>query len=144
MLILSPFFLMPASLFLAPSAPAAPAPPTVPAAQASPVIGSWKNPKGTVIVRTDSCGANLCGTVVWASPDAIADARDGGTGRLVGTQLLHQYHLDRPGHWTGDVYVPNMGRSFYSTIVQKGPNRLVIAGCIFHGFICRHQEWSRI
>jgi uncharacterized protein (DUF2147 family) len=108
-----------------------------------PPLGLWKNPKGTVVVRTDTCGTNLCGTVVWASQEAIADARDGGNGRLIGMQLLHGYHRDRPGHWTGDVYVPNMGRSFYSTIVRKGANQLVIAGCILHGFICRHQEWSR-
>ena len=135
---LSALFLTLSSLFLATAASAAPAAP------ASQVIGSWKNPKGTVIVRTDTCGANLCGTVVWASQDAIADARDGGDGRLVGMQLLHEYRQDRPGHWTGEVYVPNMGHSFYSTIVQKGPDRLVVAGCILHGFICRHQEWSRL
>lgn len=127
-----------ASLLLASAAVA------MPPAPSSQVIGTWKNPRGTVMVRTESCGANLCGTIVWAAQEAIADARDSGEEHLVGRQLLQDYRQDRPGHWTGEVYVPNMGHSFYSTIVQKGPDRLVIAGCILHGLICRHQEWSRV
>ncbi len=138
MIRISSILAMLASLMLA---AAASAEPSAPAGQ---VIGTWKNPKSTVVVRTESCGASLCGTVVWAAQEAIADARDGGEEHLIGKQLLQDYRLDSPGHWTGSVYVPNMGHSFYSTIVQKGPDRLVIAGCILHGLICRHQEWSRV
>ena len=37
--------------------------------------GIWLNPKGTVAVRTQACAARLCGTIVWVSAVALADAK---------------------------------------------------------------------
>lgn len=105
--------------------------------------GLWRNPHGTVVVRTSNCGANLCGAVVWASPEAISDAREAGVENLIGTQLLRDYRPNGPGRWRGTVFVPDMGKSFYSTIVQRGKDRMLISGCILGGLICKRQEWSR-
>ena len=107
-------------------------------------IGVWQNPRGTLHVRTRSCGAQLCGDIVWAGPEAISDARDAGVSALVGTQLLSDYRPSGRGHWTGQVYVPDEGRHFYSTIDVVGPNHLRIAGCILGGLICKHQVWTRV
>ena len=106
-------------------------------------IGLWQNPKGTILVRTHSCGQLLCGDIVWAGPKAIADARDAGLASLVGTELLSDYHASGAGRWTGQVYVPDQGRRFYSTIELRNPNILRISGCILGGLICKHQEWTR-
>lgn len=107
------------------------------------VVGTWINPQGTVKVQTAACGQNLCGWVVWASGEAIADARDSGVGRLVGTELLRDYR-DIGGHrYAGKVYVPDIGRSFASTIKQVDANRLTIRGCILGGLICKSQDWRR-
>ena len=109
------------------------------------VIGTWINPRGTVKVQTGSCtGGDLCGWVVWANPQAQADARDGGAGRLVGTELLRSYRQAGPRLYRGQVYVPDMGRTFYSTIEQRGADELKISGCILGGLICKSQEWRRI
>ena len=105
--------------------------------------GLWTNPHHSVIVRTAPCGGQLCGTIVWASAAAQKDARDGGSGQLVGTELLRNFRAESRGRWSGSVFVPDMGRSFDSTIVQQGPNALNIAGCILHGLICKHQLWTR-
>ena len=107
-------------------------------------VGLWRNPSGSVVVRTELCGGDrLCGTVVWATPEAIADARDGGDPHLIGTQILRDYHRAGPGRWAGTVFVPAMGRGFSSTIEQKGANRITVSGCLFRGLFCRHQEWTR-
>jgi uncharacterized protein (DUF2147 family) len=106
-------------------------------------IGLWQNPKGTILVRTRACGELLCGNIVWAAPAALADAREAGVTSLIGTELLVDYRPKGIGHWTGQVYVPDQGRRFYSTIDQTSANSLRISGCILGGLICKHQDWSR-
>ncbi len=106
-------------------------------------IGTWSNPLGTVRVETGSCGGNLCGWVVWAAPQAVIDARESGVTRLVGTELLKNYRSTGPGRYQGQVFVPDMGRTFYSTIKQNGANSLRISGCILGGLICKSQDWHR-
>ncbi|AZI35405.1 hypothetical protein NT2_09_01110 [Caenibius tardaugens NBRC 16725] len=117
-------------------------PQTHPATQPE-AIGTWSNPLGTVKVKTGDCAGNLCGWVVWAAPQAIADARDSGVTRLVGTELLKNYRSTGPGQYQGRVYVPDMGRTFFSTIKQNDVNSMRISGCILGGLICKSQEWHR-
>ncbi|HWW57332.1 MAG TPA: DUF2147 domain-containing protein [Sphingopyxis sp.] len=106
-------------------------------------IGLWQNPKGTIIVQTRPCGQLLCGNIVWAGPGAVADAREAGVNRLVGTELLSDYRASGAGRWTGRVYVPDQGRRYYSTIELRTPNSLRISGCILGGLICKRQDWIR-
>lgn len=111
---------------------------------ANPIIGVWRNPRGTIDVQTAPCRDRLCGAIVRASPQAVADARDSGVDRLIGLQLLSDYRHTRSGSWTGRVYVPDMGRSFSSHIELAGPDRLRISGCLFAGFFCKSQLWRRV
>ncbi|WP_282949333.1 MULTISPECIES: DUF2147 domain-containing protein [unclassified Sphingopyxis] len=106
-------------------------------------IGLWENPRGTLLVRTRFCGQLLCGNIVWASPKAMADARDAGVNALIGTELLSDYRKSGAARWTGQVYVPDQGRRFYSTIEQKSPNDIRISGCILGGLLCKRQDWTR-
>ncbi|MFN3457623.1 MAG: DUF2147 domain-containing protein [Novosphingobium sp.] len=108
------------------------------------VTGLWMNPYRTVAVRNQMCGNALCGQVVWASSDAKADARESGVTNLIGLDLLEDYHPERPGNWKGMVLVPDMGHRFSSEISVLDPNRIRISGCVFHGFICKSQVWTRI
>ena len=112
-----------------------------PAEQPGPL---WLNPHNSVAVRTGPCGQKLCGWIVWASADAQADARDAGISRLVGTELLEDYQAKGRSSWAGRVFVPDMGRHFYSTIEAVSSNQLKIAGCILGGLICKSQVWTRI
>lgn len=105
--------------------------------------GDWLNPAGTVEVSTRSCGHALCGRVVWASSDAVGDAREGGTANLVGTELLRDYHAVGPLAWKGTIFVPDLGRSFSSRMIELDPNTLQVSGCLIGGFICKKQVWHR-
>lgn len=106
-------------------------------------IGTWINPRGTVRVKTGLCGINLCGWVVWASSQALDDARSSGVNSLIGTELLRNYRATSTREWHGQVYVPDMGETFYSRIVQLDPNSLKISGCILGGLICKSQVWQK-
>lgn len=106
--------------------------------------GTWMNPHGTVAVKAGPCQDRLCGWVSWASPTATADAKDAGVSTLIGTELLQEYKLTGNGKWTGRVYVPDRGETYYSTIQQLDPNRLKISGCILHGWLCKSQVWRRV
>lgn len=124
-----------ASLFAAPAA-------AVP--DADPIIGIWRNPHGTIDVQTMACAHRLCGIIVRASPQAVADARESGVDRLIGLQLLNDYRRTASGNWVGRVYVPDMGRSFSSHIELTEPNVLRISGCLIGGFFCKSQLWKRL
>ena len=128
--------MMALALMLAASTSALPPPVATP-------IGVWQNPKGTIRVRTRLCGNLLCGNIVWASAKAMAYAHDAGVNSLIGTELLSDYRRSGAARWTGQVYVPDQGRRFYSTIEQKSANDIRISGCILGGLLCKRQDWTR-
>lgn len=108
------------------------------------VIGRWINPRGSVVVETQICGAYLCGRVSWASAEALKDASDAGIRSLIGIELLQNYSRANSGIWRGHVYVPDMGRTFQSTIAVQDERNLRISGCILGGLICKSQIWRRV
>lgn len=103
----------------------------------------WINPHNNVKVETGECGGKLCGWVVWATTEAEQEARDGGVEKLVRTELLQDYRQTASDRWQGRVFVPDMGRTFYSTITRVDPRALRISGCIIGGLICKSQVWRR-
>lgn len=113
-------------------------------ATAAPPIGLWQNPDGTIRVRTMPCGAALCGKVAAATQGALADARDAGVNPLIGVDLLRDYHAVGRHKWAGWVFVPDMGHSFSSRIVQVSPDTLRISGCLIGGMLCKSQIWTRV
>ncbi|MBU3079338.1 DUF2147 domain-containing protein [Sphingomonas sp. XMGL2] len=114
------------------------------ASRAVPTDGLWLNPRGTVAVRTGDCQGRLCGWIVWADGQAMADARDSGIDRLIGVELLEDYVPRGAGHWSGSVYIPDIGHRFASTITQIGTDAMKVQGCLVGGFICKSQIWQRI
>ena len=109
-----------------------------------PVYGLWQNPRATVRVRIGACGQMLCGTVAAATSSAQADARAAGVNPLIGVQLLQDYHQVDTDRWAGRVFVPDMGRTFSSRIVQVRPDTLQISGCLIGGMLCKSQLWTRV
>lgn len=122
---------------------------TTSAADARVPAGTWANPSNTVQVRFAPCGRGadaelMCGTVVWASEQAKADAARGGSPRLVGTQLFSHFEEEEPGRWSGTVYVPDIGREVQGTITQIDARTLVGEGCLLGSLGCREQRWRRV
>jgi uncharacterized protein (DUF2147 family) len=114
------------------------------APKAKPWEGIWRNARDTVRIQTRTCGRGLCGRVVRAAPEAVEAAARGGTDRLVGTELFRDLRREEDGLWYGEVYVPDLGRAVEGTIEQVGRDTLVAEGCLFAGFGCKEQRWTRV
>ena len=106
--------------------------------------GIWRNGSNSVRIKAARCGAGMCGRVVWASPKAQDDAARGGTARLVGTELFHDFRRDDDGLWYGQVYVPDIDKTFDGTIELVDRNTLVGKGCLLGNFACKTQTWKRV
>jgi uncharacterized protein (DUF2147 family) len=116
-----------------------------PAARAAdPVIGTWRNRKGTVVVATRYCGRNLCGRVVWAAPEAQEKARAGGTQNLVGTEVLRGLQPTGQGQWSGEVFVPDLGQSAEAQLTMIDAANFQIDGCQYGGLLCKQQQWHKV
>ena len=75
--------------------------------------------------------------------EAQADARDGGTPKLIGTALLREYRPSGRNTWSGTIFVPDMGRTFGSTLKLVDANTISVKGCLIGGFFCKSQIWHR-
>lgn len=115
-----------------------------PAAAAPRITGTWRNPARSVEVAIAPCGRRLCGTIVWASERAQDDAANAGTERLVGTQLFRDLVADGPGHWSGEVFVPDLGRVVEGTLAQVDADAIDVSGCVIPGLVCQTQTWVRV
>jgi uncharacterized protein (DUF2147 family) len=116
------------------------------AAATDPLAGTWRNASDSVRIRVAPCRGEpgMCGTVVSASDKAKDDAAAGGTERLVGTPLFRGFERDGDGTWAGTVFVPDIGREVDGTLQLDGRNTLVAQGCLFAGFGCKEQRWTRV
>lgn len=109
------------------------------------LAGTWRNASDSVRIRMAPCrGHGLCGTVTSASAKARADAKAGSGRPLIGTQLFSGFEQEEDGLWYGEVYVPDLDRSFSGSIEQRGADTLVGTGCLFAGFGCKTQVWTRV
>ncbi|WP_236553022.1 DUF2147 domain-containing protein [Sphingomonas sp. 8AM] len=116
------------------------------AAATDPLAGTWRNAGDSVRIRVAPCRGEpgMCGTVVSASDKAKDDAAAGGTDRLIGTPLFRGFERDGDGSWAGTVFVPDIGREVDGTLQLDGRNTLIAQGCLFAGFGCKEQRWTRV
>jgi uncharacterized protein (DUF2147 family) len=111
---------------------------------AVPETSDWRNPANTVHVRLRACGGDrMCGTVIWASAKAQADARRGGTEKLIGANLFRDFRRVGPGRYQGRVFVPDINRTFAGQMRVEGDS-MIGKGCVLAGLICKQQVWKRI
>jgi len=114
-------------------------------AQTRPALaGIWRNDADSVRIRIAPCGQGLCGRVIAASEKAKADAATGGTDQLIGTELFHDFRREDDGLWYGEVYVPDIDKTFDGTLELVDRDTIVGKGCLFAGFGCKTQSWKRV
>ena len=108
------------------------------------ILGTWRDAKDSVHVRTARCGDRVCGVVVWATERAKASARRGGTPNLIGATVFRDFKQEKPNQWRGRVFVPDRGVTFSGTISLVGRNELRGTGCLIGRIGCKSRTWTRV
>jgi uncharacterized protein (DUF2147 family) len=108
--------------------------------------GVWLRDNGQSRIRIASCGAALCGTIVWLqtprndenNPNAAQRSRS-----LVGVRVFFDMRPNGDNRWSGQAYNPEDGRTYRGNMSLSG-RTLTTQGCAFGGMICRSVTWSRV
>ena len=126
--------------------PAPAAAETAPSYDPKSPIGEWITEDGEGRVRIRACGQALCGVISSGdpketdrhNPDAAKRNRS-----LLGTPVLIDMKSVNSKRWEGEIYNAKNGKTYASNIMLKGPDVLRVEGCVFGGFFCGGQDWTR-
>jgi uncharacterized protein (DUF2147 family) len=126
------------------------------AAQAAEVVGVWLSPKANTRVRVGPCGPALCGNIIWMehpndpqTGEPLTDRNNPDPAKrnrpILGMQMITDLRPGRAaGEWTGQVYLPNEGKTSSVSFWMDGPNSLKIESCMLAGLLCRTLTWTRV
>ena len=114
------------------------------AAPATSWEGVWRNTRNTVHLRVARCEQAMCGTVIWAVPQARSDARRGSGRDLIGAQLFSGFRQTPDGTWKGKIYLPDLNSNASATVTLLDQGTILVSGCVFLGLACRTQHWWRM
>ena len=126
------------------------------AAQPAEVAGFWINSKANTKVRISPCGAALCGNIVWLKSSNDPQTGEPLTDRnnpdpakrnrpILGMPMITDLKPGRAaGEWTGQVYLPNEGKTSNVEFSMDGSNELKIKVCRLAGLLCRTLAWTRV
>ena len=103
-------------------------------ASAGDAKGEWARDDGKAKVRIGPCGAALCGSITW-----LRDPKDAGK---VGQQVFFGMKPHGDDVWTRTAFNPEDGRTYSGKMTLTG-DRLVTAGCVLGGLICKSVSWTR-
>ena len=116
-----------------------------PAFAASPK-GDWLVEDKSAIIRIDSCGSALCGTIVWTKKQGGVDENNPDPAKrnrpIMGLQLLMSMKPSSDGRYDGDIYNPENGKTYTSRMWLKSDDMIRVEGCVL-GFLCGGQDWTR-
>lgn len=121
---------------------------SVASAQQSGVLGFWKEPAGSVI-HIESCGADVCATLVTLSPSAPGRVDSKNPNRslqprsLCGLRIGEGFHLSSPSRAEGGtLYDPKSGKTYQGTMASSG-DQLNLRGFVGLPIFGRSEKWVR-
>ena len=104
-------------------------------AMAGDVTGLWMRDDGSAKIRFSACGRGaVCGFLAWKK-------NPGGPARI-GQELFFDMKPDGRDSWAGAAFNPEDGRRYSGKMTLSG-DRLVTAGCVLGGLICKSFDWTR-
>jgi uncharacterized protein (DUF2147 family) len=96
--------------------------------------GVWTRDDGAARIQFSSCGAALCGAIVWLK-SASSKAH-------VGQQVFFDMARADQNSWTGKAFNPEDGKTYSGKMVLTG-KKLKTSGCMLGGLICKTVLWRR-
>jgi uncharacterized protein (DUF2147 family) len=137
---------------LEPNAVAAVAPPqaavsAIEASEPSPV-GEWLVEDGEASIRIEECGNNLCGVVAgaknWNETDRKNPNPELRNRPIIGMPILLDMKPAKSNRWEGLAYNSKNGQTYTANISLNNSQSLRVEGCVFGGFLCGGQNWTRV
>jgi uncharacterized protein (DUF2147 family) len=137
---------------LEPNAVAAIAPPqpavsAIEASEPSPV-GEWLVEDGEASIRIEKCGNNLCGVVAgaknWNETDRKNPNPELRNRPIIGIPILLDMKPTKSNRWEGRAYNSKNGQTYTANISLNNSQSLRVEGCVFGGFVCGGQNWTRV
>jgi uncharacterized protein (DUF2147 family) len=137
---------------LEPNAVAAIAPPqaavsAIEASEPSPV-GEWLVEDGEASIRIEECGNNLCGVVSgaknWNETDSKNPNPELRNRPIIGMPILLDMKPAKSNRWEGLAYNSKNGQTYTANISLNNSQSLRVEGCVFGGFLCGGQNWTRV
>jgi uncharacterized protein (DUF2147 family) len=108
---------------------------SAPPAMAGDVTGIWVRDDGSAKLRFSACGGGaVCGFLAWK--------KDPGGAAKIGQKLFSGMKPNGKDSWAGTAFNPEDGRR-YSAKLRLSGDRLVTAGCVLGGLICKSFDWTR-
>jgi uncharacterized protein (DUF2147 family) len=119
-----------------------------------PPTGDWLVENGHGHVRIDDCGGALWGVISWEeqpghdteNPNPALRGRP-----TLGMPILIDMKPATVSswgkseeRWKGEVYSPENGKMYQSSIWLTGPDKMRIEGCVLGGIFCGGQDWTRV
>jgi len=137
---------------LEPNAVAAIAPPqaavsAIEASEPSPV-GEWLVEDGEASIRIEECGNNLCGVVSdaknWNETDSKNPNPELRNRPIIGMPILLDMKPAKSNRWESRACNSKNGQTYTANISLNNPQSLRVEGCVFGGFVCGGQNWTRV
>lgn len=109
--------------------------------------GDWVRPNGASKIRISSCGAALCGKLIWLktprndtnNPDASLREQP-----LLGARIVKSMKpTAKSNQWKGKVYNAEDGKTYTGFIELTAADKLKLEGCVMGGLICKGETWTR-
>jgi uncharacterized protein (DUF2147 family) len=99
------------------------------------VTGIWMRDDGSAKLRFAACeGDAVCGFLAWKKgPDGPA---------RIGQQLFSGMKPNGKDSWAGTAFNPEDGKRYTAKLALSG-DRLITAGCVLGGLICKSFDWTR-
>ena len=108
---------------------------SVPPAIAGEVTGLWTRDDGSAKLRFSACGGDaVCGFLAWK--------KESGGAAKIGQELFFDMKPSGENAWAGSALNPDDGRRYSAKLTLSG-DRLVTAGCVLGGLICKSFDWTR-
>ncbi|MBY0354147.1 MAG: DUF2147 domain-containing protein [Rickettsiales bacterium] len=109
-------------------------------------VGQWKVEDGSAIIRLLTCESKLWGIIHWEknpghdihNPDTQKQKTP-----MQGLPILLAMQKDADDAWVGRIYNADNGKIYHGSVTLKADNTLRITGCLFDGFLCGGENWTR-
>jgi uncharacterized protein (DUF2147 family) len=117
-------------------------------------LGTWLTGDKKGKIRIVSCGAAICGNLVWLAEPLDPETHQPKVDKhnsnaslqtrpLLGIPIVLNMAPAGGDKWEGQVYNAEDGGTYTGSFAMTGANTAELKGCVMGGLICKGQTWTR-